>query len=91
MSSRLASRMLLGLFGFAMVTLAWGPIAGIAALAALGLFVLVLMRWSPAARRNRPAQEAHPSQGPRARPSQGPRARPSLGPRARPPQGPRGR
>ena len=67
MSSRLASRMLLGLFGFAMVTLAWGPIAGIAALAALGLFVLAIMRWSPAARRNRPPQEARPSQGPRAR------------------------
>lgn len=83
MSSRLASRLLLGLFGFAMITLAWGPIAGIAALAALGLFVLVLMRWSPAARRNRSPHEAQPSQGPGARPSQGPRTRPSQGPRGR--------
>jgi hypothetical protein len=76
MSSRLAGRLLLGLFGFAMVTLAWGPIAGLAALAAFGLFVLALMRWAPAARRNR---------SPGGRPPQGPRPQ---GPR---PQGPRAR
>jgi hypothetical protein len=52
---------LLGLFGFAMVTLAWGPIAGFAALAALGLFILFLTRMGPRSRRN------PPSQGPRAR------------------------
>jgi predicted lipid-binding transport protein (Tim44 family) len=61
MNSRLAGRLLLGMFGFAMVTLAWGPIAGLAALAALGLFVLALMKWAPKARQNRQ------SQGPRAR------------------------
>ena len=81
MSSRLASRLLLGLFAFAMITLAWGPIAGLAALAALGLFVLALMRWSPAARRARAAQGPRP-QGPR---TQGPR---TQGPRT---QGPRPR
>jgi hypothetical protein len=77
MSSRLAARLLLGLFGFAMVTLAWGPIAGIAALAAFGLLVFALLRWSPAARRKQT------SQGPPPRPSQAPRPRPSQGPRGR--------
>jgi hypothetical protein len=61
MTSRTAGRALLGLFGFAMVTLAWGPIAGFAALAALGLFILFLTRMGPRSRRN------PPSQGPRAR------------------------
>jgi len=61
MTSKTAGRLLLALFSFALITLAWGPVAGLIAVLAFGLVVFLLFTWKP------PGRRSPPSQGPPAR------------------------